>query len=54
MGIKFKVGDIIQHKKYNDILKVIAIEDDCYRLEHNIVIKITTQDNWKILSKKED
>lgn len=49
MGIKFKVGDIIQHKEYKDILKVMAIEDDCYRLENNIIIKITTQDNWKLV-----
>ncbi len=46
---KFHIGDTIRHRDENDSFKVLAIEDDCYRLENNIVVSIAAQDQWEVV-----
>ena len=45
----FHVGDTIRHKEENDSFKILAIEDDCYKLENNIVVSIAAQDSWELV-----
>lgn len=47
----FEVGDIIKHKEEKDSYKILAIEDDCYKLENNIVVSFNAQDSWEIVEK---
>ena len=47
----FEVGDIIRHKEEKDSYKILAIEDDCYKLENNIVVSFNAQDSWEIVEK---
>lgn len=51
---KFRVGEVIKHKEENDSFKILAIEDDCYRLENNIIISIAAQDQWELKWDEED
>lgn len=45
----FHVGDTIRHKEENDSFKILAIEDDFYKLENNIVVSIAAQDSWELV-----
>lgn len=64
INIKFKVGDIIKHKQTKEIVEVIEIKDDSYRLHsiHNVIstplayfnLNLSEQDNWDLCWEKSD
>jgi hypothetical protein len=54
IGPKFKLGDIIRHKKTGKTRTITKIHQDCYECDDRYALVFGNQDNWELTPNKFD